>query len=107
MPDAVGMDLQSAQDLLQDTAGNFLYYSSSEDATGEGRMQLMDSNWVVCSQNVAPGATVTDDLNVIFYVVSRQRVRAGRRHEPLGHPVVDVMEPVVERASIELDGCPQ
>jgi hypothetical protein len=30
---------------------------------------------------------------------SRQRVRAGRRHEPLGHPVVDVMEPVVERAS--------
>jgi hypothetical protein len=38
---------------------------------------------------------------------SRQRVRAGRRHEPLGHPVVDVMEPVVERASIELDGCPQ
>ena len=38
---------------------------------------------------------------------SRQPVRAGRRHEPLGHPVVDVMEPVVERASIELDGCPQ
>src|SRR5688572_7791181 len=35
---------------------------------------------------------------------SRQRVRAGRRHEPLGHPVVDVMEPVVEWAFIELDG---
>jgi hypothetical protein len=38
---------------------------------------------------------------------SRRRVRAGCRHEPLGHPVVDVMEPVVERASIEFDGCPQ
>ena len=38
---------------------------------------------------------------------SRQRVRAGRRHEPLRHPVVDVMEPVVERAGIELDGSPQ
>ena len=38
---------------------------------------------------------------------ARQGVRAGRGHEPLGHPVVDVMEPIVERASIELDGCPQ
>ncbi len=28
-------------------------------------------------------------------------------NEPLRYPVVDVMEPVVERASIELDGCPQ
>ena len=38
---------------------------------------------------------------------ARQRVRAGRSHEPLGHPVVDVMKAVFERASIELDRCPQ
>jgi hypothetical protein len=44
------------------------YISSSADATGEGRMQLVDSNWVVCSQNVAPGETVTEDVDVIFYV---------------------------------------
>lgn len=69
MPDAVGMDLQSAQDLLQEEAGDFLYISMSEDATGEDRMQLIDSNWVVCSQNIAPGAAVTADVNVIFYVV--------------------------------------
>ena len=69
MPDAVGMDLQQAQDLLQDASGEMLYFSSSEDATGEGRMQLIDSNWIVCSQNVEPGAMVTADLNVIFHVV--------------------------------------
>lgn len=69
MPDAVGMDLQQAQDLLQDVSGNFLYYSSSEDATGLGRRQLIDSNWVVCSQNIQPGATVTADLSVILYAV--------------------------------------
>lgn len=66
---SVGIVAPVAQDLLQDVAGNFLYYSSSEDATGQGRMQLIDSNWLVCSHNVAPGATVTEDLNVIFYVV--------------------------------------
>ena len=69
MPGAVGLDLQQAQDLLQEASGNMLYFSSSEDATGEGRMQLIDSNWIVCSQNVEPGAMVTEDLNVIFYVV--------------------------------------
>lgn len=69
MPDAVGMNLQQAQDLLQERSGNFLYYSSSEDATDQGRMQLIDSNWLVCSQNITPGASVTADLNVIFYVV--------------------------------------
>lgn len=38
---------------------------------------------------------------------ARQWIRAGRGHELLGYPVVDVMEPVVERASINLDGCSQ
>ena len=38
---------------------------------------------------------------------ARQRVGTGRRDQPLRHPVVDVVEPVVEPATIELDGCPQ
>src|SRR5688500_10286693 len=37
----------------------------------------------------------------------RQRVRTGRRDQPLGHPVDDVVESVGERALIELDRCPQ
>src|SRR6478752_3434718 len=36
---------------------------------------------------------------------ARQRVRTGRRHESLGHPPLDMMEPLLERASIEFDGC--
>jgi hypothetical protein len=69
VPDVVGMDLQQAQDVLQEVSGDMLYVSSSEDATGEGRIQLIDSNWIVCSQNVEPGAMVTADLNVILFVV--------------------------------------
>jgi hypothetical protein len=38
---------------------------------------------------------------------ARQRVRAGRGHEPLRHPVVDVVEPVLELVTIELDRCSQ
>ena len=38
----------------------------------------------------------------------RQRIRASRGDQPLGQPVVDVVEPVVEpAATIELDGCLQ
>ena len=36
-----------------------------------------------------------------------QRVGARRRDQPLGHPVVDVVEPVVEPALVALDGCLQ
>jgi hypothetical protein len=35
-----------------------------------------------------------------------KRVRAGRRDQPLGNPVVDVVESVVEFALNELDGGP-
>ena len=36
---------------------------------------------------------------------ARQGVRTGRRHESLGHPPLDMMEPLLERAGIEFDGC--
>jgi hypothetical protein len=58
MPDVVGMDLQSAQDLVQ-TFG--VFYSVSHDLLGS-RNQLVDSNWVVCDQSVAPGQRVTGDV---------------------------------------------
>jgi hypothetical protein len=55
MPDVVGMNLQAAQDLIQE-AGVFL--SRSEDATGAGRLQINDSNWVVVAQTPAPGELI-------------------------------------------------
>lgn len=58
MPALVGMDLQSAQNLIQ-TNGVFL--SLSHDLLGS-RNQVLDSNWIVCTQNIAPGQQVTGDV---------------------------------------------
>lgn len=70
MPDLVGMDLQSAQNAVQ-SLGVFL--SVSHDLRGS-RNQVVDSNWVVCDQNVAPGQQVTGDAEgqVDFGVVKRE-----------------------------------
>lgn len=57
MPDVVGMDLQSAQDLIQ-TYG--VFFSTSHDLRGS-RMQVLDSNWIVCTQNIPAGQQVTGD----------------------------------------------
>ncbi len=59
MPDVVGMDLQQAQDHIQ--AVTELWYSDSRDATGQGREQLMDSNWVVVGQTPAAGSSLSED----------------------------------------------
>lgn len=58
MPDAVGMDLQSAQNLIQ-TFG--VFYSVSHDLRGS-RNQMLDSNWIICDQNIPPGQRVTGDV---------------------------------------------
>jgi hypothetical protein len=58
MPAVVGMDLQSAQNLIQ-TNGVFL--SLSHDLLGT-RNQVSDANWRVCTQNVAAGQRVTGDV---------------------------------------------
>ncbi|MGY1805039.1 PASTA domain-containing protein [Blastococcus sp. SYSU D00922] len=58
MPDFVGMDLQSAQDLLQ---ANGVWVSISHDLVGS-RNQMLDSNWIVCDQNVPAGQRVTGDV---------------------------------------------
>ncbi len=52
MPDVMCMNLQEAQDEIQDHG---VFYSRSEDATGEGRMQIVDSNWIVVRQSPQPG----------------------------------------------------
>ncbi|MEU1863724.1 hypothetical protein ABZ535_15750 [Streptomyces gardneri] len=59
------MDLQLAQDTAQ--AAGF-YALASSDATGQGRMQVLDRNWVVCSQTPASGQQPTD-ITVTLLVV--------------------------------------
>ena len=54
VPDVICMDLQAAQDALQ--AAGF-YNLGSEDGSGQGRMQILDRDWVVIAQSVPAGAT--------------------------------------------------
>jgi hypothetical protein len=55
MPYVICMDLQSAQDAIQ-AAG--VFFSRSVDATGAGRMQISDRNWLVVAQDPAPGEPI-------------------------------------------------
>jgi hypothetical protein len=58
MPDLVGVDLQTAQNTVQ---GNGVFFSVSHDLRGS-RSQMLDSNWIVCTQSVAAGERVTGDV---------------------------------------------
>jgi hypothetical protein len=67
MPDVVCMNLQDAQDYIQ-TFG--VFYSRSVDATGQGRSQIIDSNWLVVDQSPPPGAPFGEGdalLSVVKY----------------------------------------
>ncbi len=69
MPDLVGRNLQQAQDAMQKLTGNPVFITRSHDATGKKRSQVADSNWKVCSQNIAAGGQVTDQSTVDFGAV--------------------------------------
>lgn len=69
MPDLVGATLQDAQDAVQELTGFGIPVTTSTDATGAGRMQVLDANWTVCSQSVAPGTTITPDTDIDFATV--------------------------------------
>jgi hypothetical protein len=66
LPDAVGMDLQAAQDTMQ--AAGF-YYLTSHDATGQGRNQVLDRNWTVCDQTPSAGSPTAPDATIDFGAV--------------------------------------
>lgn len=72
MPNFVGMDLQSAQDLVQT---NGVWLSVSHDLLGS-RSQAIDSNWMVCDQNIPVGQQVTGDVEgaIDFGVVKREEI---------------------------------
>jgi PASTA domain len=69
MPNLVGSGLQDAQDAIQRLTGYGIAVTTSHDATGAGRMQVSDRNWKVCSQNIAPGETITSGTRIDFGVV--------------------------------------
>jgi hypothetical protein len=70
MPDVVGIDLQSAQDTVQQLTG-FRVVVSSHDRTGADRTQVFDRDWIVCTQSVAAGSELVPDAMVDFGVVEQ------------------------------------
>jgi beta-lactam-binding protein with PASTA domain len=61
VPDEVGKQHQAAQDDLQ---AHGLFNLSEEDATGEGRLLIIDRNWKVVSQSPAAGTKVSEDATI-------------------------------------------
>jgi hypothetical protein len=68
MPNEVGKVLQVAQDDIQRVSGDPIFISHSHDLIGT-RFQVLDSNWKVCDQNVAPGRRVSATGHIDFGVV--------------------------------------
>lgn len=63
VPDVVGMVHQAAQDTMQ-AAG--LFKLREEDATGQGRMLVIDRNWTTTAQSVAAGQVVDCDTEIVL-----------------------------------------
>ena len=61
VPDAVGMDYQTAQDLWRNAG---LTVMPAEDALGLDRFPVIDSNWVVISQKPVGGSSATSDSTI-------------------------------------------
>jgi hypothetical protein len=71
VPNVVGKDHQLAQDLMQ-AAG--LYSLRERDASGAGRMLLLDRNWTVLRQSPAAGTQVSEDVTITLYSVKDEEV---------------------------------
>ncbi|HVE74184.1 MAG TPA: PASTA domain-containing protein [Mycobacteriales bacterium] len=67
VPTVVGLDLQTAQDTLRGRG----FRTTSVDATGAGRAQVVDSNWLVVRQSPAGGAPGRTFQRVVLYVKQR------------------------------------
>lgn len=66
VPNFVGMGLQSAQDAAQEQG---FYLLKSHDSLGRDRMQILDRDWKVCSQNVKAGTSQSTDTTLNFGAV--------------------------------------
>ncbi|MGK2882287.1 MAG: calcium-binding protein [Mycobacterium sp.] len=59
------MNLQDAQNLIQEHG---VFFSRSEDATGQAREQLMDRNWIVVAQRPEAGTPIGEGDAVLSVV---------------------------------------
>lgn len=66
VPDVVCKDLQAAQDALQ--AAGFINLGS-KDGSGQGRMQIIDRNWVVTAQSARPGSRPSAGTRIVLTAV--------------------------------------
>ncbi|MEV8308233.1 PASTA domain-containing protein [Streptomyces flavidovirens] len=80
VPNFGGMGLQSAQDTAQ--AKGF-YGLSSHDSLGRDRLQALDRNWKVCSQNIKAGKTVRTETKLDFGAVKLEEDCPAKDEEPL------------------------
>jgi hypothetical protein len=69
MPDLTGAVLQDAQNQIQSLTAGAVYFTDSHDLSGKDRHQVLDDNWQVCTQNVAPGAAITATSEIDLGVV--------------------------------------
>lgn len=65
MPNVMCMNHQDAQNLIQELG---ILYSPSTDATGKGRNQVLDANWVVVGQTPGVGVPIGDGDAVLSVV---------------------------------------
>ncbi len=65
MPSVLCMNLQDAQNEIQDHG---VFASGSEDATGQGRRQIIDSNWQVVGQDPEAGTPIGEFDATLFVV---------------------------------------
>ncbi|MGX1547951.1 hypothetical protein [Streptomyces adustus] len=80
VPNFVGMGLQSAQDKAQAAGFSAL---TSHDALGRARMQVLDRNWKVCSQNIPAGKAASTGTELDFGAVKLEEdCPAEDRSEP-------------------------
>lgn len=74
MPDLVGKNLQDSQDVLQALGSNKM---DQQDASGQGRTQIVDSNWKVCTQEPAAASKVPFDTVVVLASVKNDEACPG------------------------------
>ena len=65
MPDVICMNLQDAQNEIQDHG---VFFSKSVDATGDGRRQILDRNWIVVAQEPDAGEPIGEADAVLSVV---------------------------------------
>lgn len=74
MPSLVGKNLQEAKNELQALGSAAL---DQRDASGQGRTQILDSNWKVCAQEPATGQKVATTTTVVLSSVKNEEPCPG------------------------------